>query len=452
MAEKTAREAALDSLMRILEQGEFSSAVLGEANAYPQLSGRDRAFYIRLIQGTGEHLLRIDYHLDTVSDVPVRRMKPLIRTLLRMSAYQILFLDRVPDHAAVSEAVSIAGRRGFGRLKGFVNGVLRSLARQKETLPLPDPHAQLQQYLSVVYSCPQWITQRWTDAYGPACTEKMLQTFSGEKELCLWANPRRITAQELSQSLRQQGISVRPHPETEGVLLCSGMDGIARNPAFREGLFYIQNHSSILAARAGLEAMRKIPESPDPVHVIDVCGAPGGKSLYLAAHAQGPVRIFCRDVSEGKTQRIAENAARLGLSDILTPQLQDACEPREEDIASADLVIADLPCSGLGLISRKADMRYRLKETDIAQLVSLQRSILTTVSRYLKPGGFLLYSTCTVTPEENEEQAAWIREILHLDPVPFRDAPEGCLQLLPQREPYQDGFFIALFRKLCCSP
>lgn len=453
------RACAADALVRVLDRGEYTSAVLADFHAaHPDCPARDRALYAVLVEGTLEQLLRIDYLLNAVSDTPVRKMKPFIRALLRISAYQILFLDRIPDHAAVSEAVRIAGHRGFGRLKGFVNGVLRSLIRQKDQIPLPDRIKAPETCLSVSYSCPEWIVRTFAARFGMEETERILQAFRSKKELCLWTNPVRTTAEKLAARLAEEGVSARPHPYLSDVLLCGTFERIEDHPSFRDGDFYIQDPASILAVLPALSVLRRQAEAApaETLRVIDVCAAPGGKSLYLAAHLP-QARISCRDRTPQKTEKIGQNIRRLHLTHMEI-MVQDAARLRDEDLQTADLVIADLPCSGLGTIGRKPDLKYRLKESDPGELAALQYRILRTAAQYIKPGGYLLYSTCTISREENEDQAARISRELLLDPVPLEGLPEeitagsetpaeGYLQLLPEEAPYHDGFFISLFQK-----
>lgn len=442
------RALVLDDLMRILEEGAFSNEVLSKSyREHPDLSGADRALYTRLVEGTLEQKIRLDDALDQISAVKVTKMKPLIRTLLRMSAYQILFMDKVPDFAACSEAVKLANKRGFFKLKGFVNGVLRNLSRQKDALQLPDAKKEPVRYLSVLYSVPEWIACLWMDRFGFTQTEEMLHAFMQEKPIVLWTNTRLTTPQMLCKKMEEAGVELQAHPWIQGAFLAKRMEQIAKLEPFRDGWFYIQDTSSLLAISAsGIE---------DGMRVIDVCGAPGGKSLYAYERMHGTGSISCRDLSKRKTAQIKENIKRLH-ADGINAMEWDATELREEDVEQADLVICDLPCSGLGVIGRKSDIKYRLKPEEITQLAALQKKILTNASRYVKPGGRLLFSTCTITEEENEQNVKWITEHLMLTPVPLeglaaevcdQDAAQGYAQFLPHQGMYHDGFFVAAFRK-----
>lgn len=438
----------MKSLMEINEEGVYSTDALQAVyEKYPDLPVKDRNLYTRLVEGTMEHLLTLDYCLNQISKLPVAKMKPMIRSLLRMSAYQILYLNRIPDHAVCNEAVEIAKRNGAVSLKGFVNGVLRNLARKKNALQFPDPKKEPKQYLSVWYSMPEWIVEQWTLQLGLSKTQQVLKAFSGEKPLCAWVNTTRFSAEEVRKELEQEGVEVEEHPYLPQAFLLHGISGLERLSAFQKGMFYLQDTSSVLAAA--------LCGAKENMRIFDVCGAPGGKSLYLANCLNGTGEVLCRDLSASKVSRIEENIRRMGFSNMKA-QIQDACELRKEDLASADLVVADLPCSGLGVAGRKSDIRYRIRPKDVENLALLQRKILGVVSGYVKPGGKLLYSTCTISGKENEENVRWIREHLPLEPVPLQNVPrvlrkgteqEGYLQLLPQDGIYHDGFFIALFQR-----
>ena len=443
-----ARSLAMDSLLHILENGAFTTEELAKSYAeHPKLSREERALYTRLVEGTTERVLTLDYYLNAVSRLETDKMKAAIRTILRMSAYQILFLDRIPDHAVCNEAQKLTEKAGYWQLKGFVNGVLRSLIREKERISLPDPEKKGIEYLSIAYSFPSWLTKMWIRRYGYEETEAMLKAFTGNKKLCIRLNQARTGREELKEILKKEGLQAEDHPYFEDALLLGKVDRIDRLASFRKGLFYVQDTSSMLAlSLAGIrEGMR----------ILDVCAAPGGKSLYAAELLKGSGEVISRDLSRKKTEKIDANAKRMGYQNIKS-QVWDACVLREEDLEAYDLVIADLPCSGLGVVGRKSDIRYRITPAQMHELSILQRQILDVVSAYVKPGGRLLYSTCTISIEENERNAAYIREKLSLKPLPLEGLPkelyaasaeEGMIQLFPHKGIYHDGFFIALFQK-----
>ncbi len=448
-----ARSLAMDSLLRILEKESFTTEELARTYAeHPKLSREERALYTRLVEGTTERVLTLDYYLNAVSKLETGKMKAAVRTILRMSAYQILFLDRIPDHAVCNEAQKLTEEAGYRQLKGFVNGVLRSLIREKERISLPDPEKKGMDYLSIAYSFPTWLTKMWIRRYGYEETEEMLKAFTGRKKLCIRVNQTKTGRDELKESLKKEGVQAEEHPYFEDALLLGKVDRIDRLSSFRKGLFYVQDTSSMLAlSLAGIR---------EEMRILDVCAAPGGKSLYAAELLKGSGEVIARDLSRKKTDKICENAERMGYQNIES-QVWDASVLREEDREAYDLVIADLPCSGLGVVGRKSDIRYRITPAQMHELSILQGQILDVVSSYVKPGGRLLYSTCTISIEENERNAAYIKEELHFQPLPLEGLPEelyapsaeeGMIQLFPHKGIYHDGFFISLFEKAGKGP
>lgn len=438
--ENNGREIALDVLTEVLENGAFVHVALSRALfKYQYLEKQERAFITRVTDGTIERLLPIDQALSMCSAVPVKKMKPFIRTLLRMSAYQILFMDRVPDSAVCNEAVKLAVRRKFAGLKGFVNGVLRSVSRRKEEFDFREP--------SLKYSMPQWLIDRWERDYGRETAEGMMKAFLEERGTTVRCNRGLASPDEVLGSLRAQGAEAERSPYGEDLLILQDYDYLEGLEAFAKGWIQVQDTSSYFVGRLA---------APQPgSHIIDVCSAPGGKSLHLADLMKGTGLVEARDLTWQKVALIEENAERAGVKNIRT-EVWDALERKEESVEQADLVIADLPCSGLGIIGKKPDIKYRIGEKDLEDLAALQRDILSVVWQYVKPGGLLLYSTCTVDILENQENAAWFRERFPFDPVDISgrlgseisepSMKEGWIQLLPGKYPC-DGFFIALFRR-----
>ena len=403
---------------------------------------RDRNFCRRLTEGTIERCIYLDYMIDQVARTGTKKMKPVIRWIIRTAAYQIWFMS-VPDRAAVSEAVRITAQKGCGPLKGFVNGVLRNLVRRKDGLTLPDRTSDPDGYLSVRYSMPLPIVRRWTERYGREKTEAAAASFEEKPPLTVRF---REDASSLERELEEEGISVTDAPYVRDAHILSGVTGLDDLPAFRRGALAVQDVSSMLAVRAA-----GIGKSST---VLDLCAAPGGKAM-LAADLAPDGRVIARDLTEKRAGLIRSGAARLGIGN-LTVECRDASvfDPKLAEIA--DVVLADVPCSGLGVIGRKPDIRYRISDAKTASLVKLQREILAQAVRYVRPGGTLLYSTCTVDVRENEENAAWLAERMKLEPVAVApDLPEelreeagskNYLQLLPGTHRC-DGFFFAKFRK-----
>lgn len=413
------RALALELLLEITSGRSFSHTAIGRAlEKYQYLDKQDRAFLTRLTEGTVERMLEMDHIIDRYSRTPPGKMKPVIRNILRMSVYQLRYMDRIPDAAVCNEAVKLAQKKGFGSLKGFVNGVLRAIAREKD--------AFVPESLSVAYSVPQWIVDQWTEEYGEETALRMMQSQYEERPLSIRVNLQRIGKQPLMERLRAEGVEVR---EVEGVdcaLNISGYDHLRALASFREGLFHVQDISSMRAA------LMADPKPGD--FCIDVCAAPGGKSLHLAELMGGSGMVEARDLTDGKVELIEENIRRSGAGNIRAVRM-DATVLDEGSAARADVVLADLPCSGLGVLGKKRDLKYRMSREQQKELVRLQRSILDVVWQYVKPGGTLLYSTCTVHKEENEGNVRWF-----LERHPF--ILKEQVQMLPGVGPW-DGFYVA---------
>ena len=425
------RELALDILLAVDRDGEYSHiAIRNTLDKYRYLSKQERSFIKRLCEGTLEHMIWIDYVLNQFSSVPVAKMKPAIRCILRNSVYELKYMDAVPASAACNEAVKLAQKRGFRNLKGFVNGVLRSVSRGLETVVLPDGKSNPLEYLSVAYSMPLWILQLWQASYTMEQIQGFLEAFLSEMPTAIRVNPLKTTKEELEKELKAYKVQVR-ETELEDVLFIEGYDTIERIPGFAAGKFHVQDISSM---QVGLWA-----DPPQGSYVLDVCAAPGGKSLHMAELMEGTGTVEARDLTAYKVSLIQENISRMQLSNIHAQQA-DARILDEKMLGKADIVIADLPCSGLGVLGRKSDIKYKINKKSCQELAALQREILHTVQQYVKPGGILMYSTCTINPGENEENTAWF----------IKEHPEFHLekqqQLLPQKG-IRDGFFLAKMRK-----
>lgn len=446
------RELVLAILLEITEEGKYSHLVLRDVlDKYQYLDKKERAFITRVTEGTLEHMLELDYILNQFSKVKVKKMKPVIRNILRSAVYQIKYMDTVPDSAACNEAVKLAVRKGFGSLKGFVNGVLRNVARSLDAVKYPEDPVER---LSVQYSMPMWILELWLKSYSMETVETMLKQFQSETPLTVRLRLSQSSGSEeaeiksVTEQLEQEGVQVKQHPYLPYALCISGYDYLGGLKSFQEGKFSVQDISSMLVCEiAG-------PKQGDLV--IDVCAAPGGKSLHMAEKLKGSGHVEARDLTPYKVGLIEENIRRTGAENI-TAVCRDALQYDEESREKADIVIADLPCSGLGVFGKKTDLKYRATEEGCSQLVELQREILSVVHRYVRPGGTLLYSTCTINPAENMENVHWfLKEHLEFELVDIRDrvceelrkdvAENGCLQLLPGVH-QSDGFFISCMRK-----
>lgn len=425
--EMNVRELALEVLLEI-EKGEKSHLILRSVlEKYQYLTKRERAFLTRATEGTVERRLELDYIINQYSKVKVKKMKPVIRNLLRLAVYQMKYMDNVPDSAACNEAVKLAVKRGFGNLRGFVNGVLRNIARNLDHIEYPEKEQTIP-YLSVMYSMPEWIVKMWVSDYGREKTEEILQNFYIERPTTIRINENQISKMALIDKLEREGVKVEEHPFLQSALLISNYDYLGALDSFLEGDFQVQDAASIqVAESAGIK---------EDDYIIDVCAAPGGKALHAAQILNGTGFVEARDLTEYKVSLIRENIWRMGFTNIEAVQ-QDATIYDEASEAKADVVIADLPCSGLGVLAKKTDLKYKMTPETEKEVAELQRQILKTVHRYVKPGGTLIYSTCTICKSENEENAKWFVE----------NHPQFELrwgkQIFPGRE--TDGFYIAKF-------
>lgn len=442
------RELVLDILMAI-EKGEgFSHKLLKDTlDKYDYLERKDKAFIKRIVEGTLERQMYLDFIINAYSNTPINKMKPLIRCLLRMSTYQLIFMQ-VPDRAVCNEAVKLAAKRKFVNLKGFVNGVLRKIASSKDSLPAPS-REDMASYLSITYSMPVWLVEKWLKELGEKTTEGILKKFLEISPVTIRMKES-VSAEDreaLLDQMKEQGIEVEAHPYLSYAYTLSHLEGMHQVPGFSQGLIAVQDVSSMLAVEvAGIK-------SGDMV--LDVCAAPGGKTMLAAEKTGSAGLVIARDLSDMKVSFVEENAGRMCLDQVRV-QVHDATVLDESMIGKADVVLADLPCSGLGIIAKKRDIKYNVTQDSLVELQALQRQILDVVSRYVKPGGVLLYSTCTINPMENEDNRDYIIKELGFEaesldaylPEALRskDTQEGFLQLLPSVH-QTDGFFISRFKK-----
>ena len=444
------REIILDMLMEINAGKEYSHKVIGQVlEKYNYMNGQDKAFMKRVTEGTIERQIQLDYILNSFSNVPVNKMKPLIRNLLRMSVYQLLFMESIPDSAVCNEAVKLAGKRKFHNLKGFVNGVLRNVARNKEAITYPNKEKEPIKAMSVLYSCPEWLVKMWSEEYGAEGCEQILKGLleihpvTIRIEETLPETEKEVVLKQLNEKAKQ----VEKHPYLPYAYTVKGLEGLANVPTFVEGRMTVQDVSSMLAVEAANI------QSGD--FVLDVCAAPGGKSLHAATKTGEKGSVEARDVSERKTDLIEENKSRLK-KEWVTTKVWDAAVLDESMIEKADVVLADVPCSGLGILGKKRDIKYRVTEESMESLGVLQKEIIDTVWQYVRPGGTLLYSTCTIHRAENQDMVSYVTEKYpfeteSLNPYLPKElwsetTERGFLQLLPGIQE-SDGFFIARLKR-----
>lgn len=441
----SARETALAALLRVDENEGYSNLVLDKALRDSNLDDRDRALVTALFYGVLERRITLDAALEPYLARRKEKRDPVVWEILRMAAYQIYYMDKIPDSAAVNEAVTLAKAAGKGKAAGFVNGLLRSLLRQKGTAVFPPQRQNRLQQLSVRNSCPVWMLQMWESTYGEQVTRELLEVSFCRPPLFARVNSLRTTKEELIRLLAEEGVQAVPVPFLPNALELTNTGAVAQGTCFQNGLFHIQDTSSQLCS---LLLGAKPGET-----VYDVCAAPGGKAFTVAEQMQELGHILAFDLYKGKVGLIRKGAERLGLS-CVTAAVRDALRD-EKPLPPADRILCDVPCSGLGILRRKPEIRYKSREA-IDSLPDLQYRILCRSSALLRPGGTMIYSTCTLNPAENGENARrFLREHKDFAALPLNlpagvrrtvSEPDYQLTLFPQTN-RTDGFFISAFRK-----
>lgn len=436
---------ARDTALRVLSAGRTASA-WADASLKAQLqrdglSGAEAALATRMVYGVLQNQALLDFYLGAYCTQKVGHLQPPLADILRLGAYQILFLDKVPDRAAVNESVELAKRNKRGQAAGLVNAVLRKVSLNKDTLP-SIPRRDEAQYLSVRYSHPKWLVKRLLTLLGREEAEAFLVADNGIVPLTVQVNTLKTTAEDLAAELTAAGVTAAPHPWVPDCLELSGSGDLTALEAFQTGKFFVQDPA------AKLVSLISAPKKGQ--RVIDVCAAPGGKSFGAAIAMEDRGEVLACDLHENKLSRIEAGAARLGLKSIWD-FAADGTVFRPEWAESADVVLVDAPCSGLGIIRKKPDIRYKSPD-DLFTLTVAQSTILENAARYVKPGGTLIYSTCTILPEENGQvvdgflsgHPEFSRETFML-PAPMGEQP-GELTLWPHRHG-TDGFYICRLRR-----
>lgn len=442
------RELIVEVLLLVNRDGEYSHIALRKIlEKYQYLTKQERAFITRVCEGTLEYRIRIDYIINRFSNVKTEKMKPFIRELLRSGAYQIIYMNGIPDSAVCNEAVKLAQKKGFYSLKGFVNGVLRTIVRDVKSVMLPAKENPIE-YLSVSYSMPKWLVEKWLEQFGKETTKTILQSFFTERPTSIRINEYLNSTAETIRSLENQGVRVEKAPYVPTAYYISNYDYLMTLDVFREGLIQVQDVSSMLVGEIAS------PRKSDTI--IDLCAAPGGKSMHVADKMQGYGTVEARDISSRKVKLIEENFKRAGLINASAGR-KDATVYDADSVEKADVVLADVPCSGFGVIGKKVDIKYKMTPGKHQELISLQRKILENAAAYTKVGGILIYSTCTFDREENQENIRWFTKnypftLETIDPYICEElkcstTKKGYLQLLPGIHEC-DGFFIARLKRI----
>ena len=436
----SARKTALDALIACRKQAAWSNGVLTDYIARDRLDRRDAALATRLCYGVLQHRGMLDFYLKQLLTGKVKDLHPVVRDILHLGLYQIYEMDKIPESAAVNESVDLAKKycRAQRFAPGLVNGVLRNAVRTKGTLKQPTT-------LEDRYSHPQKLIDLLANCVGKEKLEAMLAANNQAPQTVVQVNTLRTTAQELIQRLEQEDVSATPHPWMPDCLVLGNTGSLEKLSAFREGLFYVQDAAGKLSVLCA-----KIPAGEN-VRVLDCCSAPGGKSFAAAIAMQGQGRIDSCDIHPHKTVLIQNGADRLGFENISVHH-QDATENNPDWQDAMDVVLADVPCSGYGIIRKKPDIRYK-DPKEMESLPQLQLQILNQQANYVKKGGVLLYSTCTLVKAENqgvvqrflEQREDFYLEALELPPV-FPEDTGAMLTLVPG-EYDTDGFFICRLRR-----
>jgi len=433
-----ARETALNALIACRKSGAWSNSVLKEYIQRDRLDPRDAGLATRLCYGVLQNRGKLDFYLKQLLTGKLSSLHPVVRDVLHLGLYQIYELDKIPESAAVNESVTLAKKYCKNPKAGsLVNGVLRNAVRTKGTLKEPTSYADR-------YSHPDQLISLLKANLPKGKLEPMLIANNAAPQTVVQVNTLQITGAALMQRLEKEHVTAEPHGWMTDCLVLSGTGSIEQLPSFKEGLFYVQDPAAKLSVLcAGLPK--------EDIRLLDCCSAPGGKSFAAAIAMEGHGQITSCDVHPHKTGLIENGAARLGLTNI-TARLQDATETVREWVDAMDVVIADVPCSGLGIIRKKPDIRYK-NLSELTELPALQLKILKNQAKYVKKGGVLLYSTCTVLKQENEdivraflaENEEYYLEPLELPGV-FPKNETGMLTLIPG-EYDTDGFFICRLRR-----
>ena len=439
----SARQIAFQALMDVETDHSYSNIVLGNILSDFDVELSDRSFVSRLFYGVLEKKLLLDYNLSQYSSKPVNELDAPVLVILRMGLYQLFFMNSVPASAAVNESVKLCKDNKLYKASGFVNGILRTAARKNELL-YPNKKKGKNKFLSVKYSCPEPIIRLWRESYGDELCESILSSLDGRPPLTARVNTLKLTEDELIASLDESGVKAEPSQYIPDCIMLDGTGAVEELSQYSEGLFHIQDTSSQLCCL--------LLEAEEGQTVIDACSAPGGKSFTIAEYMKNKGRIVSCDLYEHRTGLVKSGAERLGI-DIIETLCGDMSEA--SGLPDADRVICDVPCSGLGIIRRKPELRYK-SDTGMTVLPEVQYSILENCAGFLKSGGLLIYSTCTLNPAENGENIRrFLREHEEFEAYPIKlpaaierriEEPENELTLFPEKNG-TDGFFISLFRR-----
>lgn len=438
------RNLALKVLLSVEKDGAYSAIALNNSIKENDLSSLDASFLSSLVYGVLERKLLLDYIIKQYSKIPLRKIELKTKMILRLGILQLLFMDKIPESAAVNESVKLAKKNKLQKSAGFINGILRNITRAEIKYTLPDKNKDRDYYFSVKYSCPKDIIKLWISSYGESVTKKILTSLSGRAKLTARVNTLKTNAEKLADELKNEGVKAFVSDIDSNALTLKNTGSVESLKSFKEGLFFIQDLSSQLCVKA---------LNPKPRDVmLDVCSAPGGKSFTSALYMNNRGKIFSYDIYPHKLKLIDKTANRLGISIIFTDERN--AETDKSELPLADKVLCDVPCSGLGIMNRKPEIRYKENIID-SNLPELQYKILCNSCNYVAVGGVLVYSTCTLNPAENNKNAKrFLKEHPYFEPYKINlgleriiDEEENTLTLIPGIHPC-DGFFISAFRRV----
>ncbi len=435
-----ARLTAVKMLLKMEDSESYSNILLDSVLSESDLSDRDKAFAAALFYGVTERRLTLDYVIEKNSNIPFKKLDKAAVAILRTGLYQLLYMDSVPESAAVNESVKLCKRLKLFSAQGFVNGMLRSFVRSGKKISYLG--LEPADRLSIEYSCPKWLVEKWLEEYGTENTVKALKASVGKPPVYARVNTLKTNTEDLLEALRKEKIPAEKYARLDNCIVLERTGDIEKSKAFKAGLFHVQDISSQLCCLT----LRPVVNET----VIDVCAAPGGKSFTMAELMSNSGRLCSLDLHDMRVALIEDGAARLGIRII--EAMQGDATKYNIALPQADKVLCDVPCSGLGVIRRKPEIKYKDKE-EFAELPAIQRRILETACKYVKVGGTLVYSTCTLSRAENDEVADGFAEVHPefspiVQHVPFEGAENSFKRTYFPDENGGDGFFTASFRRI----
>lgn len=444
---KNSRLIALEIIYDIQINGGYSNLTIEKHFKDIELSIEDKNFIREIVYGTIENDIYLNWVIELFSKIKLKKISEKVLILLKLSIYQLIFLEKVPQYSICDEANKIATKVSNIGAKKFVNGILRSIIREKDTIEdrLEEiKNRNFEEYLGIKYSMPIWIIKRWINQYGEKDTCEILEYFVGKPDFCIRVNTLKIDREELLLRFESYGIKCDKTKYADDGIKIDNPNNITNLEEFKKGMFIIQDESSMLVAQA-------INPKSDEV-ILDMCSAPGGKTTHISQKMRNEGLVIARDIHAHKIKLIDANCKRLGITNVQS-EIQNSLEINEKDIKKYDTILLDAPCSGFGIIKRKPEIKYNRTEQDLEDIIKLQEELIENAYAMLKKGGILLYSTCSIDAEENKMQIAKVLDKKMFELVSFEKeinidgAEKGYVQIIPYKH-NMDGFFIAKLRKI----